>query len=100
MTLYETAFQAQGHRAGEYELGSGKVNNRSHWKRTDGSMVIWFDEQEDRWTIGSSVGSGGGIFANSSSECPIHIRDNWQYYNGSNPLKDAGYQIQLRCLGL
>ena len=100
LTLYETAFEAQGHRAGEYELASGKVNNRSHWERTDGSMVIWFNDQEDRWTIGSSVGSGGGIFANSSFECPGYVGDNWQYYNGSITYQDAVSDIQLECLGL
>ena len=99
LALFGNANSTQGHRAGEFEIVEEKLNGRDQWLRKDGNMAIWFNDQENRWTIGSSVGSGGGIFADSSFECPSDVGDNWQYYNGSSTFQDAQGEIRTLCLG-
>ena len=97
--LYDAANETQGVRSGIYERQTELVNGYSHWKREgDGKYVIWLNSEEGRWTIGSSVGSGGGIFS-SFNGCPSRAVGTWQYYNGSNSFQDAGENITVQCLG-
>ena len=90
----------QGQRAGSYEIQAEKVNDRNAWKRDDGQYVVWYNNNTDQWTIGSSVGSGGGIFGPSDSECPDEVGSQWTYYVGSsNTFLDAGNDVSLKCQG-
>ena len=101
LTLENDASANQGQRAGKYEIQAEKVNDRNVWKRDDGQYVVWFNNITDQWTIGSSVGSGGGIFAPSGSECPDEVGSQWTYYvvGSSNTFLDAGNDVSLKCEG-
>ena len=99
LSLENDASANQGQRAGNYEIQAEKVNDRNLWKRDDGQYVVWFNNNTDQWTIGSSVGSGGGIFGPSGSECPDEVGSQWTYYEvgSSNTFLDAGNDVSVKC---
>ena len=101
LLLENDASANQGHRAGNYEIQAEMFNGRNVWKRDDGNYVIWFNSDTDYWTIGSSLGSGGGIFAPSESECPNEAVGQWSYYEvgSSNNIIDAGNDVSVKCQG-
>ena len=101
LSLENDASANQGQRAGNYEIQAEKVNDRNVWKRDDGQYVVWFNNNTDQWTIGSSVGSGGGIFGPSGSECPDEVGSQWTYFvvGSSNSFLDAGSDVSLKCEG-
>ena len=101
LSLENDASANQGQRAGKYEIQADKFNDRSVWKRDDGQYVVWFNNDTDQWTIGSSVGSGGGIFASSESECPDEVGSQWTYYvvGSSSTFLSGGNDISLKCQG-
>ena len=101
LTLENAASANQGLRAGNYEIQAETVNGRNVWKRDDGNYVIWFNSDTDYWTIGSSVGSGGGIYAPSEFECPNEAGGQWSYYEvgSSNTFLDAGNDVSVKCQG-
>ena len=101
LSLENDASANQGQRAGNYEIQAEKVNARNVWKRDDGQYVVWFNNNTDQWNIGSSVGSGGGIFGPSDSECPNEVGSQWTYYvvGSSNTFLDAGNDVSLKCQG-
>ena len=101
LSLENDASANQGQRAGSYEIQAEKVNDRNVWKRDDGQYVVWYNNNTDQWTIGSSVGSGGGIFGPSDSECPNEVGSQWTYYvvGSSNTFLDAGNDVSLKCGG-
>ena len=76
------------------------MNDHSVWKREDGRFVIWFNTVYDRWTIGSLVGSGGGIFGPSEFLCPGEVGSKWTYYaTATNKILDGGDDVSLKCKG-
>ena len=101
LSLENDASANQGQRAGNYEIQPELVNHRNVWKRDDGQYVVWYNNNTDQWTIGSSVGSGGGIFGPSGSECPDEVGSQWTYYvvGSSNTFLDAGNDVSLKCGG-
>ena len=101
LSLENDASANQGQRAGSYEIQAEKVNDRNVWKRDDGQYVVWYNNNTDQWTIGSSVGSGGGIFASSESECPDEVGSQWTYYvvGSSSTFLSGGNDISLKCQG-
>ena len=101
LLLENDASANQGHRAGNYEIQAEMFNGRNVWKRDDGNYVIWFNSDTDYWTIGSSVGSGGGIYAPSEFECPNEAGGQWSYYEvgSSNTIIDAGNDVSVKCPG-
>ena len=101
LSLENDASANQGQRAGNYEIQAEKVNERNVWKRDDGQYVVWFNNNTDQWTIGSSVGSGGGIFSPSGFKCPNEVGSQWTYYvvGSSNTFLDAGNDVSLKCQG-
>ena len=101
LTLENDASANQGLRAGNYEIQAETINGRNIWKRDDGKYVVWFNSDTDYWTIGSSVGSGGGIFAPSQFECPNEVGSQWSYYEvgSSNTIIDAGQDVSVKCPG-
>ena len=101
LSLENDASANQGQRAGNYEIQAEKVNDRNVWKRDDGQYVVWFNNNTDQWTIGSSVGSGGGIFGPANSECPNEVGSQWTYYvvGSSNTFLDGGNDVSLKCEG-
>ena len=101
LSLENDASANQGQRAGSYEIQAEKVNDRNVWKRDDGQYVVWYNNNTDQWTIGSSVGSEGGIFGPSDSECPDEVGSQWTYYvvGSSNTFLDAGNDVSLKCGG-
>ena len=101
LSLENDASANQGQRAGSYEIQAEKVNDRNVWKRDDGQYVVWYNNNTDQWTIGSSVGSGGGIFGPSDSECPDEVGSQWTYFvvGSSNTSLDAGNDVSLKCQG-
>ena len=101
LTLENDASANQGLRAGNYEIQAETVNGRNVWKRDDGKYVMWFNSDTGYWTIGSSLGSGGGIFAPSQFECPNEVGSQWSYYKvGSfNTIIDAGNDVSVKCAG-
>ena len=101
LSLKNDASENQGQRAGNYEIQAEKFNDRSVWKRDDGQYVVWFNNDTDQWTIGSSVGSGGGIFAPTESECPDEVGSQWTYYvvGSSSTFLDGGNDVSLKCQG-
>ena len=102
LSLENDASANQGLRAGNYEIQAETVNGRNIWKRDDGKYVVWFNSDTDYWTIGSSLGSGGGIFAPSQFECPNEVGSQWSYYKvGSfNTIIDAGNDVSVKCPGM
>ena len=94
MTIENDVAQIQGGRAGTYEIASEKANGKNQW--IGESNVIWWNPDKNRWTIGSSLGSGGGIFGPSESNCADEVASNWLYYDGSEE-KDAGNDVQVKC---
>ena len=101
LSLENDASANQGQRAGNYEIQAEKFNDRNVWKRDDGQYVVWYNNNTDQWTIGSSVGSGGGIFGPSESECPDEVGSQWTYYvvGSSSTFLDAGNDVSLQCQG-
>ena len=101
LTLENDASDNQGQRAGSYEIQAENFNDRNVWKRVDGQYVLWFNSDTDYWTIGSSLGSGGGIFAPSEFDCPNDAGSQWTYYEvgSSNTILDAGNDISVKCQG-
>ena len=101
LSLENDASANQGQRAGNYEIQAETFNGRNVWKRDDGNYVIWFNSDTDYWTIGSSVGSGGGIYAPSEFECPNEAGVQWSYYEvgSSNTIIDAGNDVSVKCPG-
>ena len=101
LSLENDASANQGQRAGNYEIQGEKANDRNVWKRDDGQYVVWYNNDTDQWTIGSSVGSGGGIFGPPESECPDEVGSQWTYYvvGSSNTFLDAGNDVSLKCGG-
>ena len=101
LSLENDASANQGQRAGNYEIQAEMFNDRNVWKRDDGKYVIWFNSDTDYWTIGSSVGSGGGIYAPSEFECPNEAGGQWSYYEvgSSNTIIDAGNDVSVKCPG-
>ena len=101
LSLENDASTNQGQRAGNYEIQAEKFNYRNVWKRDDGQYVVWFNIDNEQWTIGSSVGSGGGIFAPSEYKCPNKAGGQWTYYEvgSSNTFLDAGNDVSLKCGG-
>ena len=101
LSLKNDASANQGQRAGHYEIQTEKFNDRSVWKRDDGQYVLWFNSDTDYWTIGSSLGSGGGIFAPSQFERPDEAGSQWSYYKvgSSNTIIDAGNDVSVKCPG-
>ena len=91
----------QGQRAGNYEIQTEKFNDRSVWKLVDGQYVVWFNNVTDQWTIGSSVGSGGGFFSPSGFECPNEVGSQWTYHvvGSANTVQDAGNDVSVKCQG-
>ena len=100
MSLENDASANQGQRAGNYEIQAQKFNDHNVWKRDDGQYVVWYNNNTDQWTIGSSIGSGGGIFG-PESECPDGIGSQWTYYvvGSSNTFLDAGNDVSVICQG-
>ena len=101
MSLENDASANQGQRAGNYKIQAEKFNDRNVWKRDDGKFVVWFNSETAYWTIGSSVGSGGGIYAPSEFKCPNEAGSQWTYYEvgSSNTFLDAGDDISVKCQG-
>ena len=101
MSLENDASANQGQRAGNYEIQAQKFNDRNVWKRDDGQYVVWYNNNTDQWIIGSSIGSGGGIFAPYLSECPDEVGSQWTYYEvgSSNTIIDAGQDVSVKCPG-
>ena len=101
LSLENDASANQGQRAGSYEIQTEKFNDRNVWKRDDGQYVLWFNSDTDYWTIGSSVGSGGGIFATSDFDCPNDAGSQWTYYEvgSSNTFLNGGDDISVKCQG-
>ena len=101
MSLKNDASTNQGQRAGNYEIQAQKFNRRNVWKRDDGRYVIWFDIDNEQWTIGSSFGSGGGIYSPSGFKCPNEVGNQWTYYvlGSSNTYLDAGNDVSVKCQG-
>ena len=101
LSLENDAAANQGQRAGSYEIQAEIFNDRNVWKRGDGQYVLWFNNDTDYWTIGSSLGSGGGIFAPSEFDCPNDAGSQWTYYEvgSSNTFLDAGNDVSLKCEG-
>ena len=101
LTLENDASANQGVRAGNYEIQAEMVNGRNIWKRDDGKYVVWFNSNTAYWTIGSSVGSGGGIYAPSQFECPNEVGSQWSYYEvaSSNTIINAGQDVSVKCPG-
>ena len=101
LSLENDASANQGLRAGKYEIQAETVNGRNIWKRDDGKYVVWFNSDTDYWTIGSSLGSGGGLFAPSQFECPNEVGSQWSYYEvgSSNTIIDAGKDVSVKCPG-
>jgi hypothetical protein len=101
LSLENAASANQGVRAGNYEIQAETVNGRNVWKRDDGKYVVWFNSGTDFWTIGSSLESGGGIYAPSEFECPNDVGSQWSYYKvGSfNTIIDAGNDVSVKCPG-
>ena len=101
LSLENDASDNQGQRAGNYEIQAENFNDRNVWKRVDGQYVLWFNNDTDYWTIGSSLGSGGGIFAPSEFDCPNDAGSQWTYYEvgSSNTFLDAGNDVSLKCQG-
>ena len=101
LSLENDAAANQGQRAGNYELQAENFNDRNVWKRDDGQYVLWFNSDTDYWTIGSSLGSGGGIFAPSEFDCPNDAGSQWTYYEvgSSNTFIDAGNDVSVKCPG-
>ena len=100
LSLENDAATNQGQRAGTYEILAEKFNDRNVWKRDDGQYVVWYNNNTDQWTIGSSIESGGGIFG-PESECPDGIGSQWTYYvvGSSNTFLDAGNDVSVICQG-
>ena len=101
LSLENEAAANQGQRAGSYKIQAENFNDRNVWKRDDGQYVLWFDSETDYWTIGSCLGSGGGIFAPSDFDCPNDAGSQWTYYEvgSSNTFLDAGNDVSLQCQG-
>ena len=101
LSLENDASANQGLRAGNYEIQAETVNGRNIWKRDDGKYVVWFNSDTGYWTIGSSLGSGGGLFAPSEFECPNEVGSQWSYYEvgSSNTIIDAGNDVSVKCPG-
>ena len=100
LSLENDASANQGQRAGNYEIQADTVNYRNVWKRDDGKYVLWFNSYTSYWTIGSSLGSGGGLFAPSEFECPNEVGSQWSYYEvGSSNTIDAGQDVSVKCPG-
>ena len=101
LSLENDASANQGQRAGNYEIQAEKFNDRNVWKRDDGQYVVWYNNNTDQWTIGSSIGSGGGIFAPSNFKCPDEAGSQWTYYEvgSSNTFLDAGNDVSVICQG-
>ena len=101
LSLENDASSNQGQRAGNYEIQAENFNDRNVWKRVDGQYVLWFNNDTDYWTIGSSLGSGGGIYAPSEFKCPNEAGSQWTYYEvgSSNTILDAGNDIFVKCQG-
>merc|ERR1712008_352276 len=101
LTLENDASANQGQRAGNYEIQAENFYDRNVWKRDDGQYVLWFNSDTDYWTIGSSLGSGGGIFAPSDFDCPNDAGSQWTYYEvgSSSTFLDAGNDVSLKCQG-
>ena len=102
LSLENDANQNQGQRAGKYEISDDKVGGRNTWKRDDDKYVIWFNSQDDQWTIGSSVGSGGGLFGPSKYKCPGEVGNDWTYYvlGSDNVFLGGSEDISLKCEGM
>ena len=79
--LFANAHKTQGKWSGNYTINSKKLNDRYYWKRDDNTATLSFDEKKDRWTISSSIGAEGGIFAPFGNLCPSRIENNWQYHD-------------------
>ena len=94
LVIQNDAAQHQGDRAGTYEKSSEKVNGKHQW--IGEGDVIWWNPDKNRWTIGSSVGSGGGIFGPSESNCADQVGNNWLYFDGSDE-NSAGSDIEVKC---
>ena len=62
---------------------------------------MWFNNVTDQWTIGSSVGSGGGFFSPSGFECPNEVGSQWTYHvvGSANTVLDAGNDVSVKCQG-
>ena len=97
--LFANAQKTQGKWSGNYTMNSKKLNDRYYWKRNDNTATLSFDEKKDRWTISSSIGAEGGIFAPFGNFCPSRIGNNWQYHDESKSLINAMNDIQIKCLG-
>ena len=88
------AAQHQGGRAGTYEKSSERVNGKNQW--IGEASTIWWNPDKNRWTISSTVGSGGGIFGPTESNCADEVGSNWLYFDGSGE-KAAGNDVQVKC---
>ena len=80
-------------------MATDLVNGRNKWKKSDNLLILWFDKNNDHWSISSSVGKEGKVFAPSSYLCPSRIGSNWQYYDESEDLSNAGDEIKVTCSG-
>ena len=94
LTIENDPAQIQGGRAGTYEISSEKVNGKNQW--IGEASTIWWNPDKNRWTISSTVGSGGGIFGPSESNCADEVGSNWLYFDGSSE-KAAGNDVQVKC---
>ena len=101
LSLENDASTNQGQRAGNYEIQAEKFNYRNVWKRDDGQYVVWFNIDNEQWTISSSKGSGGGIFSPSGFTCPNEVGNQWTYYvlGSSNKRRNAGNDVSVKCQG-
>ena len=94
LTIENDPALIQGGRAGFYEISSEKVNGKNQW--IGNSSTIWWNPDKNRWTISSTVGSGGGIFGPTESNCADEVGSNWLYFDGSGE-KAAGNDVQVKC---
>ena len=60
---------------------------------------MWFDKDNDHWSISSTGSKEGKVIAPSDYFCPSRIGSNWQYYDDSKDLKNAGDEIKVTCSG-
>ena len=85
--------------SGSYSIATDLKNGRNRWKKSDNLLILWFDKDKDHWSISSTGSKEGKIIAPSKYHCPSRIGSNWQYYDDSKDLKNAGDEIKVTCSG-
>jgi len=83
---------------GIYTIQTGSTGGRDWYKSYDGQYAIWYDDQNNKWRVGSrkNRGSTKSVFWEiSDEECPEDTGTDWKYKAASNDWVDAGYGMMV-----